>query len=154
MTLENFPFKIRGNNLDIIQQTAPNYESLGTLLLDDGNGAIVSGIQRANADKPVPTMREIYKAWVNKGGASWNRLIQCLRMRQLNVLADDIDNTLKRNKTSMEGGSSFYCDEFNAHCFPPPTRLNPHLLEGYVRACPVNDYLNFHLYARDSVVSH
>ena len=121
MTLENFPFKIRGNNLDIIQQTAPYYESLGIILLDDI--VIVSGFEKANAYKPVPTMREIYKAWVNKGGASWNRLIQCLRIGQLNVLAYDIDNALKRNKTSMEGGSSFYCDEFNAHCFPPPTRL-------------------------------
>ena len=124
MTLENFPFKIRGKNLDIIQQTAPHYKTIGTLLLDDGNGAIVSGIEKANAYKPEPTMREIYEKWVNTYGGSWERLIECLRSRQLNVLAKDIDNALKRNKTSMEGGSSFYCQ---CSLFSPSNTFKPTL---------------------------
>ena len=91
ISLQEFPSNKSGKNLNIIVQSAPHYKKIGTMLLNDKNGAIVEGI--AMRCTPESIMTEIYEKWL-QNNASWEDLIQCLKKCGLNVIAQDIEGGL------------------------------------------------------------
>ena len=98
LTLQHFP---DGANLNIIKQVAPHYRSVGTNLLHDKNGAIVSGIEQSTQRQPVETMFKIFSQWLCEDpDHSWGKLIHCLKQCDLHVLAEHLQNSMK---TSMKG---------------------------------------------------
>ena len=84
-----------GEEMNIIVETAPDYKKIGTFLLDDKNGRIVEGIAKALPFPLEEIMTKIYEKWLLYGG-TWEKLIQCLRDCQLNALAGDIEDGLKK----------------------------------------------------------
>ena len=91
ISLREFPSNKSGENLNIIVESAPHYKRIGTLLLNDKNGAIVLGIEKRCT--PESIMTEIYEKWLQKN-ASWEGLIQSLKKCDLNVIAQDIEGGL------------------------------------------------------------
>ena len=93
LTLQHFPY---GDNPNIIQQVAPHYYSVGTNLLNDKNGGIVSGIEQSTQRQPVDTMFRIFSQWLREDpGHSWEKLIHCLKQCSLKVLAEYLQNSMK-----------------------------------------------------------
>lgn len=81
--------------IDVIQQVAPHYTTIGIFLLGDETGATVSGIHMTKMGNVVLTTEEIFNQWLQKqAGPSWNRLHDCLKNAQLNALAKQIDQCL------------------------------------------------------------
>ena len=78
--------------INIMQQTAARYRDIGTLLLNDRNGAIVDGIEKSAIGDPVAAVDMIYSRWVREDvDCSWKKLTQCLRDCGLNSLGSDIE---------------------------------------------------------------
>ena len=71
-----------------------DYERLGSLLLNDGNGVEVKGITMAEDNDPVKITTEILRRWLQGKGilpVTWQTLIKCLREAELNTAADYIE---------------------------------------------------------------
>ena len=78
--------------INIMQQTAARYRDIGILLLNDGNGAIVRGIEVSTRGDPVAAVDMIYTRWMEEDVSySWKKLTQCFRDCGLNTLASDIE---------------------------------------------------------------
>ena len=91
--LRNFLGKAK--TLNVIQEVAPHYTTIGTYLLKDDNGAIVDGIHMGKMGNVVRTTEEIFYQWLQGGaGPTWNVLVKCLRHAGLNPLAKQIDECL------------------------------------------------------------
>ena len=74
------------------------YRSIGTQLLNDGDGSTVKRIHMTTSQVVKDTMHEIFYEWMRTDTeCSWQKLIQCLRMCKLCVLAKDIDGALKQH---------------------------------------------------------
>ena len=93
IVLRKFPHE-DGEEMNIIVETAPHYKDIGTFLLNDGKGSIVQGIAEEMRCTPERIMTKIYEKWLGKD-ASWEKLMQCLKDCELNVLADDIKKGLE-----------------------------------------------------------
>lgn len=79
-------------DIRIIEDTASNYKEIGTILLDDRNGAILAEIEKATKGEPKEAIREVYVRWIRQDeNYSWQKLTQCFRDCGLNVLAFDIE---------------------------------------------------------------
>ena len=73
----------------IWEMSAAKYMQIGTLLLKDDTGAIVSAIEQSDR---VTTVAMIYQQWMQEDeDHSWDKLIQCFRDVQLNFLARDLE---------------------------------------------------------------
>ena len=75
--------------IKIVEETAPRYREIGTILLNDRSGAkvdaMVGGI-------PKEAVHKIYSHWIKEDvDHSWRKLAQCLRDCDLNVLANKIE---------------------------------------------------------------
>ena len=89
--------------IDIVVDIAPDYEKFGTFLLDDKNGSKVKIIKISEHDDPLHIAQEILKQWLQGKGrmpVSWQTLVMCLRDTKLNVLADDVENSLLKHTGS------------------------------------------------------
>ena len=76
-------------DIRILKESAVKYTEIGTLLLRDDTGAIVSGIEQSDQ---VKTVSSIYQQWIQEDeDHSWKKLIQCFRDVQLNSLARDLE---------------------------------------------------------------
>lgn len=88
-------FLSKDGPINVIQQVAPHYTTIGTFLLGDPAGAAVSGIHMSCMGNVVMTTEAIFNQWLAKeAGPSWNVLYKCLKDAQLNALARQIDERL------------------------------------------------------------
>ena len=89
---------------DIVAEIQNNHEHFGTLLLEDTNGNVVKGIEKANNNgDPVDITVEILRQWLQGSGrlpVTWQTLIKCLRGAKLNVAADYIEGALFQESSS------------------------------------------------------
>ena len=78
--------------INIIQQTAARYRDIGTLLLNDRDGAIVGGIEVSARGDLLVAVDMVYTKWIREDvDCSWKKLTQCFRDCGLNSLASDIE---------------------------------------------------------------
>ena len=90
VNLMKFPTKER--ELKIVEESACNYREIGTNLLNDKTGKIVSAIEKAADGVPEKALHTIYSRWITEDeDHSWRKLAQCLRDCDLNVLASNIE---------------------------------------------------------------
>ena len=69
-----------------------SYRAIGTLLLNDESGAIVSGIAKTALGNTEDAVRMIYEKWIQEDeDHTWEKLIQCFRDVQLNSLAKELE---------------------------------------------------------------
>ena len=79
-------------HIRIIETSAVKYRDIGTILLKDDTGAIVTGIAQTARDNSFEAVRMIYERWIQENeDHSWKKLIQCLRKVRLNSLAGEIE---------------------------------------------------------------
>ena len=82
----------KGQYIRIIETSAVKYRDIGTILLNDKTGAIVTSIQQTAQSNPVEAVRMIYERWIQENeDHSWKKLIQCFREVRLNSLAKEIE---------------------------------------------------------------
>ena len=82
----------KGQHIRILESSAMKYRDIGTILLKDDTGAIVTGIAQTARDNSFEAVRMIYEKWMQENEKhSWKTLIQCFRDVQLNPLAGDIE---------------------------------------------------------------
>ena len=94
-TLRRFP--VKKEHIDIAAEIGPDYEKLGTLLLEDKKGNKVDSIEKSKHYIPVDITVEILKQWLQGKGRKpvmWQTLVKCLRDTNLNAVADDIESSL------------------------------------------------------------
>ena len=95
ITLRAFPHEIGGRRINIIEQAAVHFKHIGIYLLDDRNGAIVGGIEKAAHFQTVDAMEKVFERWLKtRTDCSWTKLVEALRFSELNVLARDIETAL------------------------------------------------------------
>ena len=83
--------------LNIIDQIGTTYRMLGTMLLNDDNGALTEAIEQRFNQRASDINYEILKRWLQGGGKSpitWMTLVKVLRQIQLKELARKIENSL------------------------------------------------------------
>ena len=79
-------------DIRLLEESSMSYRDIGTVLLNDESGAIVSGIAETARDNPVKAVRLIYAQWLQKDeDHTWEKLIQCFRDVQLNYLAGKLE---------------------------------------------------------------
>ena len=81
----------------MIAEIQNDYEYFGTVLLEDKNGNIVKGIERAKRGDPVDVTVEIVRQWLQGKGrkpVTWQTFAECLRESNLHVAAEDIEKAL------------------------------------------------------------
>ena len=96
----------KGRHIRILERSAVRYRDIGTILLKDDTGAIVTGIEQSALRNPVEAVRMIYEKWMQENeDHSWKTLIQCFRDAQLNHLARDIEEHFSLSNQGIIGHS-------------------------------------------------
>ena len=93
--LRHFP--VKNGVEDMIAEIQNDYQYFGTVLLEDKNGNIVTGIERAKRGDPVDVTVEIVRQWLQGKGrkpVTWQTFVECLRESHLHVAAEDIEKAL------------------------------------------------------------
>ena len=88
-----------GGGIRIIQRIGIEYLSLGTLLLNDDDGAITRAIITANHYQPKSINHEILSKWCQGQGrqpVTWTTLIEVLYEIELSELAQDIRSVMSK----------------------------------------------------------
>ena len=81
-----------GQDIRILEVSAVKYRDIGTILLKDDTGAVVSALTKTAQGDSLEVLRMIYEKWIQKDeDHSWKKLVQCFRDVQLNSLARDIE---------------------------------------------------------------
>ena len=84
--------------INIPEQISTNYKEFGTFLLQDDNGAIVSGIEKAKINNAHDINVAILEKWIGGKGKqpiSWDTLVKCLQDAKLIALANHINEVLQ-----------------------------------------------------------
>ena len=98
----------------ILESSAVKFEDIGTILLKDDRGAIVSTTTRTALGNPDEAIRMIYKKWIQEDeDHSWRKLIQCFKDVQLNSLAKDIERHFGLHSSS----GIFFIAQKSLHSF-------------------------------------
>ena len=96
--LELIDFKTSTDSINIIKYIGTHYDVLGTLLLQDNDGAVTQAIRdqyQRDADK---INYEIMRQWIQGKGrqpVQWSTLIDVLKKIELSVLAKKIEDVLQ-----------------------------------------------------------
>lgn len=93
--LQALPLPSQTETLSVVTICASKYKNIGTLLLRDEDGSIVSNIKMANHDVPEAIMADIFQRWISSQDHSWKVLIECLKKCSLNTLAKNIEKALR-----------------------------------------------------------
>ena len=118
--IDDTPKKEELNRLDIIIGIAGSgsgYSEVGTCLLEDDYGIIIGALEKDY--KSVQIVEKIFHLWTGGRGkkpTSWGVLVTCLRLAELNRLADDIEsacNCTKEVKERRPDDSQKIIDEGN-----------------------------------------
>ena len=94
---------------DITLEIQNDYEKFGIQLLQDGNGAIVAGIERKKRGDPGDIMVEILRQWLQGKGrkpVTWWTLVECLEDTNLHVAADYIKAIFDRSNVTDNTAAS------------------------------------------------
>ena len=102
MILFGFPGKVTmrylyklssaSRDIRIIDESSVKYRDIGTILLNDNTGAIISSISESALRDPFIATRMIYQRWMSEQeDHSWKNLTQCFRDVKLNALAGEIE---------------------------------------------------------------
>ena len=84
-------------SVNIITEVGTKYQMFGILLLDDKTGAHVQSLIKKHHEDSESINLDIVHEWLQGRGAkpvSWRTLTRILKKVQLNVLAQDITDTL------------------------------------------------------------
>ncbi len=133
--VRHFPdYKHTGASIDIVKEVVgtKDYKVFGMYLLNDATEMNV--IEESNPD-PVDLMVGVFQAWIQgKAGLTaertWKTLVQCLRAKQLNTIADNIVKLFKPNPS--DGGhyrnkaSSDFTFDSKLVCNFTPVSLKAH----------------------------
>ena len=87
----------KGDSIDIIDEVGTKYQMFGILLLEDKTGAHVRSLIKKYHEDSESINLEIVQEWLQGRGAkpvSWRTLTRILKAVKLNVLAQDITDTL------------------------------------------------------------
>ena len=104
INLYAFP-KFHEGKCNIVARAAPKYKCIGTILLKDKDGTIVSGLTASQ--QPRDVMHAIFEKWVQEDTeCSWHKLTQCMRQCELTSLAQEIEDVLQ---LKSEGNIIEYC---------------------------------------------
>ena len=90
-------FPVRNGVKDIVAEIQNDYSHFGTILLEDKNGNIVKGIEKAKREDPVDVTVEIVRQWLQGKGrkpVTWQTFAECLKEANLYVAAEDIERAL------------------------------------------------------------
>lgn len=90
-------------SIRIIDESSVKYRDIGTILLNDETGAIVSSISETALRDPFIATRMIYERWIREEEHSWKKLIQCFRDVQLNTLARNIEEHFGLSPPAVPG---------------------------------------------------
>ena len=96
--LKNFP-SANGERINVAEQIGTYYEDFGTCLLEDRHGTIVSNMKGTHHNRVISIVTEIVREWLKGRGKrpeTWPVFIDCLRVVQLNVLADTIEEEYEK----------------------------------------------------------
>ena len=88
---------MRNGVKDIVAEIQNDYSHFGTILLEDKNGNIVKGIEKAKREDPVDVTVEIVRQWLQGKGrkpVTWQTFAECLKEANLHVAAEDIGRAL------------------------------------------------------------
>ena len=100
--LQCLPQPSKSDNINIIQRAAPEYNMLGILLLDDGDGSKIRSIEMTQHHQTEAVMREVFREWIATAqDHSWKKLIDSLRVLNLRTLAKEIEDALKENNVPI-----------------------------------------------------
>ena len=76
----------------LLNETSVHYRAIGTLLLNNDSGAIVSAIELAVLGDPVRAVTKIYEQWIGQDeDHTWKKLCVCFRNYELNSLARKLE---------------------------------------------------------------
>ena len=83
--------------LRIPQKIGPNYVDFGIFLLQDYNGSAIRSIEEDSHRRPERVILRILQNWLEGKGqpVTWRSLIEVLRECGLNILAFEIEKTIK-----------------------------------------------------------
>ena len=91
VTLENITTRA-GENINIVEESAPAYHEIGTILLQDRHGRRVEVIEIDERGRSMSIMRVIYRQWIAEDERhSWAKLTDCFRQCHLIDLAHRIE---------------------------------------------------------------
>ena len=105
-----------------MQETAPHYRSIGTLLLKDRYGHRLQAIdmdEKTAADK----IREVYVKWLEEDPySSWATLCECFRECNLHTLAKKIESRFHMVSPPTSPGKIYrvklyYIANDNCYCY-------------------------------------
>ena len=98
---------IQEGNRNIVARSASKYKCIGTILLKDEDGTIVSGLTASQ--QPRDVMHTIFEKWVQEDTeCSWHKLTQCMRQCELSSLAQEIEEGLQINPHLSRGIMVYY----------------------------------------------
>jgi hypothetical protein len=84
----------QGKQLNIIQTVAAKYAMIAAFLIQDDDGTRAQGMLQNRYGNVVNTTDEIFSTWLQEPGATWDRLVKCLRYADYNHLAKQVDDSL------------------------------------------------------------
>ena len=84
--------------LQIPQKVGTKYFSLGTFLLNDTTGCIVTSIEQKCSQDPVRIVQNILSDWLQGKGTAvtWKSLIKALQDADLKVLAKEVEEEVSK----------------------------------------------------------
>ena len=96
--LELIDFKTSTDSINIIKYIGTHYDVLGTLLLQDNDGAVTQAIRDQYHHDAYKINYEIMRQWIQGKGmqpVQWSTLIDVLKKIGLSVLAEKIEDVLQ-----------------------------------------------------------
>ena len=95
---ELIDFKTSTGSISIVNRIGTHYDVLGTLLLQDNDGAVTQSIRDQYQRDAAKINYEILKQWIQGGGrqpVQWSTLIEVLKKIELSELAKTIEESLQ-----------------------------------------------------------
>jgi hypothetical protein len=83
-----------GKPVRISERIGAKYSDVGTYLLKDDHGNKMKNIADSAREKIDAINQEIFRQWLEGGGASWKVLVEALERAQLKALANDVVDAL------------------------------------------------------------
>ena len=89
--------KANGDEVDVLQDLGGDYQTFGTIILEDKRGAIMEDIND-NHSRANDRKREIMRRFINGKGmkpVTWRTVVTVLNEMRLTELVSDIEEALK-----------------------------------------------------------
>ena len=91
-------FELDGSKINIPDKIGAQYQNLGCILLQDGDGSILEQLESDNRGQAADIKRAIMKRWLRGEGkmpVTWRTLIEVLETMKLKKLAQDMRDALQ-----------------------------------------------------------